>query len=400
MDNPTKTDEVVEKEIPVGILHPALLEPFRIRFFVNDEVVKDCEITINPAHRGIERIVEGMPYDKAYMIFEKVCGICSSSHNWSTVKMVERGLKMWVPERAQYIRTIGLELQRITSHLIFLGHAMEVVGHETFAMRAFLLRDSFMDLLYYLGGSRVQPSIPSLGGVRSRCDIPESLARVILETIDKAEGAVGGYVERLLADPLVMSRVTGVGVLDKGTADRLHAVGPTGRASGITFDWRKDFDQNPAYEPFDFNVVVLDDGDTKSRVATRALEIFECFKIIRQALKNIPSGPVVNNDWVLGRMNFTDGYFEAPRGELYHSTSLDDYGRIRHYKVRTPSPTNLAAMEVACVGDQVTDAVLTIASCDPCLSCSNRVSIVDLKTGKTHTMSELEVIRKYGRRRL
>jgi len=391
--------KVVEKEIPIGLVHPALLEPFRIRFFVSDEIVKDCEITLNPAHRGIERLMEGKPYEKASVIVEKICGICSSSHLWSSVKMVEMGLKIHVPERAQYIRTIVQELQRTTSHLIFLGHAMEVVGHETFAMRAFLLREMFMDLLYYISGSRVHPTAQILGGVRPRCDIPPSLGKVILETVDRAEDAIAKYVERLLADPLVMSRVTGVGILDYNTAMRLHAVGPTGRASGVKFDWRKDPVQNPAYKPFDFNMVVLDWCDTKARVATRALEIFEQFKILRQAVKNMPDGPVIDRTWRMGRMDFSHGYLEAPRGEVYHSTSLDDHGLVRNYKIRTPSCTNLPSMEEACIGDHLTDAVLTIASCDPCLSCTNRFTVVDLRRDKTRVMTGVEIIGKYGRRR-
>jgi energy-converting hydrogenase B subunit N len=266
-------------------------------------------------------------------------------------------------------------------------------------MRAFLLREMFMDLLYYISGNRVQPSAPILGGVRPRCDIPPSLGRVILETVDRGEDAYTKFVERLLADPLVMSRVTGVGILDYNTAMRLHAVGPTARASGVKLDWRKDPVQNPAYQAFDFNVVVLDWCDTKARVATRALEVFEQFKILRQAVKNLPDGPVIDRSWKLGQMGFTDGYFEAPRGELYHSTSLDDFGRIRHYKIRTPSLTNNASMEEACIGDHLTDAVLTIASCDPCLSCTNRFTIVDSKRDKTRVMTGVEIIGKYGRRR-
>ncbi|RLE49047.1 MAG: hypothetical protein DRJ31_05995 [Candidatus Methanomethylicota archaeon] len=397
MQAPNKNQQVVEKELPIGPVHPALLEPFRIRFFVNDEIVEDCEVVLGTIHRGVERILEGQPVERALLITERVCGICSNSHAWNSVRVVERGLNIEIPPRAMYIRVIAQEVQRIASHLIFLGHAMEVIGHETFAMRAFLLRESFMDILYYIGGNRVHPSVPVIGGVRPRCEITEGLKKLILELLDRGEKMFKAYVERVLADPLVMSRVTGTGYLSKEDAIRLHAVGPTARASNVRFDWRMEMDE---YKPFTFDYIFLEDGDNKARVVARALEIFECIKIVRQALKDLPEGPLVNRNWVPKRMKFTDSYNEAPRGELYHSYALDDYGRLRHYKIRTPTITSLHAVEYAAIGDHVTDAVLTIASADPCLSCCQRVEVVDVKSKKCKMFSSpIEVVKKYGWKR-
>jgi len=388
---------IVEKELPLGPVHPALLEPFRVRFFVNDEIVEDCEVILSMPHRGIERILEGLPVERALLITERVCGICSNSHAWNSVRVIEKGLNIEVPPRALFIRVIAQELQRIASHLIFIGHAMEVVGHETFAMRAFLLREEYMDMLYFIGGNRVHPAVPVIGGVRPRCEISDSLKRVILETLERSERKLRNYVGRVVADPLVMGRLTGVGYLSKEDAIRLHAVGPTARASGVEWDWRMEMFE---YKPFTYDYVILYEGDNKARVIARALEIFECIKIVRQALKDLPEGPVVNRDWSPQRMKFTDSYNEAPRGELYHSYSLDDYGKLRHYKIRTPTITSIHSVEFAAKGDHVTDAVVTIASCDPCLACCNRVEIIDEKSGRRRQFtSMIEVIKKYGWRR-
>lgn len=384
----------IEKELSFGPVHPALIEPYRIRLFVNDEIVEDCELNINMAYRGIEKLFDGLPVERALLIAERVCGICSHVHAWNAVRVIEGGLNIDVPPRANYIRVLTHELQRIASHLILFGHAFEVVGHETFAMRSFLLRENFMDLISYVGGNRVMPSVPIIGGIRPRADLTEALKRVILERVDEFEEKYAGYVTRIIEDPLVMSRLNGIGFLTKEDAIKFHATGPTGRGSGWDYDLRTKMAE---YEPFEFNVITDDSCDTKARIVVRALEVFESLKIIRQAVKNLPEGPVVNRSWKAEEMDFTTAYMETYRGELMHSYALDSQGRIRNYKIRTPTPTNLAAMEHACVGDHVTEAILTIASCDPCLTCCTRAEVVD--SGKSLVLSDLEIVQKYGWRK-
>lgn len=386
--------KVIEKELSFGPVHPALIEPYRIRLFVNDEIVEDCEININMAYRGIEKLFDGLPVERALLIAERVCGICSHVHAWNAVRVIEGGLNIEVYDRANYIRTLVHEFQRITSHLIFFGHAFEVVGHETFAMRSFLLRESFMDLLQYVGGNRVMPSVPIIGGIRPRADLTDSLKRLILERCDAFEGKYMDYVKRAVEDPLVMSRLTGIGIMSKEDAMKYHATGPTGRSSGWDYDLRTSMKE---YKPFDYNVIVLEEGDTKARVVSRALEVIESLKIIRQAVKNLPEGQVVNRSWVAKKMDYTTAYNESYRGELMHSYGLDQNGLIRNYKIRTPTITNLAAMEHICVGDHVTEAILTIASCDPCLTCCTRAEVID--SGKSRVMTDMDIVRKYGWRK-
>jgi energy-converting hydrogenase B subunit N len=392
--NPVKQNKEVveiEKELSFGPIHPALIEPYRIRLFVNDEYVEDCELTINVAYRGIEKLFEGLPIERALLIAEKVCGICSNVHAFNAVRVIEGGLNIEVPARASYIRVLVHEIQRMTSHLLFFGHAFEVLGHETFAMRSFLLRETFMDLMAYIGGNRVMASVPIIGGIRPRADLTEPLKKTILERLDEFEDKYTDYVNRIMADPMVMSRLTGVGLLSKDDAIKWYATGPTGRASGWDFDLRRDMKE---YKPFDYKVIVLNEGDNKARVVARAFELFESIKIIRQVVKNLPEGPVVNRQWIAGKMDYTIAYIETYRGELMHSYGLDEHGLIRNYKIRTPTITNLAAMEQACIGDHVTDAIVTIASCDPCLTCCTRAEVVE--KGRSRVMTDLEVVRNYG----
>ena len=334
MDKKVPRSDIIETEIPMGTVHPAALEPYRVRFFVEDEIVQEAEITIGVNHRGIERIMEGLPVEKANALTEKICGICSNSHIWNSCRTAEMGLGIEIPERALYIRVIMGELERLHSHFLYLAHGCEVLSHETFSMRIFYMREIVMELLAMIGGNRVQYGCSVLGGVRPRCDLDEAKLLRLKNDMDALEEGLTGFVERFLADSILLSRITGI-------------------------------------DEFDFNVVTQPDGDVKSNLVMRALESFESIKIIRQAIANIPEGKVINRDWEMFDTDMIESYIEVPRGTLYHSYALES-GRVRHCIIRTPSMANIGAMQYACIGDQITDAQLCIVQCDPCFTCTDR----------------------------
>jgi len=378
-----------EFEVPLGIVHSALLEPFRTRLFVDDETVVDAEITYDSAHRGIERIMEGMPVQKGLIITERICGICSHVHLWNSTRMVEKGLDIDVPQRAKHIRVIGNELERLHSHLLFLGHAFEILGHETFSMRLFMLREPVQNMLFLISGNRVHYTISVIGGVRPRCDIDKAKKKTLLNMLNELEEGCKNFANRAFNDSLIASRTKGIGVLSKDDAVKYGALGPTLRASGINEDVRTSV---PEYtENFDFNIIVFDNGDVLDRVAARAYELFESIKIIRQALETLPDEDPMNVDFEIGPMDFNHSYNEAARGEIYDSCALDDAGRIKNYIDRTPSMSSLSAMEVSTIGDHLTDASLIIASCDPCLTCTNRLTVVDEGAGKEYVLGPDEI---------
>ena len=368
MDEKVPRSKIIETEIPMGTVHPAALEPYRVRFFVEDEIVQEAEITIGVNHRGIERIMEGLPVEKANALTEKICGICSNSHIWNSCRTAEIGLGIEIPERATYIRVIMGELERLHSHFLYLAHGCEVLSHETFSMRVFYLREIVMELLAMIGGNRVQYGCSVLGGVRPRCDLDEAKLLRLKEDMDKIEEGLTGFANRFIADSIVMSRITGIGVLPQKQAIELAVTGPTLRATGVARDLRTTMFE---YDNFDFNVVTQPDGDVKSNLLMRALESFESIKIIRQAIANIPEGKVINRDWEMFDTDIIESYIEVPRGTLYHSYALES-GRVRHCVIRTPSMANIGAMQYACIGDQITDAQLCIVQCDPCFTCTDR----------------------------
>jgi len=368
MDKKVPRSNIIETEIPMGTVHPAALEPYRVRFFVEDEIVQEAEITIGVNHRGIERIMEGLPVEKANALTEKICGICSNAHIWNSCRTAEMALGIEIPQRALYIRVIMSELERLHSHFLYLAHGCEVLSHETFSMRVFYLREIVMELLAMIGGNRVQYGCSVLGGVRPRCDLDETKLLRLKNDMDAVEEGLTGFVERFLGDSIVMSRITGIGVLPQKQAIELAVTGPTLRATGVARDLRTTMFE---YDEFDFNVITQPDGDVKSNLVMRALESFESIKIIRQAIANIPEGKVVNRDWEMVDTDISESYIEVPRGTLYHSYALES-GRVRHCIIRTPSMANIGAMQYACIGDQITDAQLCIVQCDPCFTCTDR----------------------------
>jgi len=367
-DNKVTKKQVIETEVPLGTVHSAAIEPYRVRLFVEDEIVKDAEITVGVNHRGVERIMEGLPVEKANSLTEKICGICSNSHIWKSVLVAEKALGIEVPERALYIRIIMEELERLHSHMLYLAHGSEVLGHETFAMRIFYIRETVMELLRMIGGNRVQYGVPIIGGIRPRAELDLMRIQKIKDGMDFVEEKITEFAERFVSDPMVMSRITGVGILKKEDAIRLSATGPTLRATGVDIDLRRDM---PEYESFEFNVITQDDGDVKANILVRVLEIPESIKIIRQAIDHLPEGKITNRSWDMEDSPVTNNYIEVPRGKLYHSYSLDD-GRVRNVIIRTPSITNIGAMEYACIGYHITDAQLAIVQCDPCFTCTDR----------------------------
>ena len=368
MDEKVPRSNIIETEIPMGTVHPAALEPYRVRFFVEDEIVQEAEITIGVNHRGIERIMEGLPVQKANALTEKICGICSNSHIWNSCRTAEIGLGIEIPDRALYIRVIMGELERLHSHFLYLAHGCEVLSHETFSMRVFYLRELVMELLAMIGGNRVQYGCSVLGGVRPRCELNDTKILRIKEDMDKIEEALTDFANRFTSDAIVMSRISGIGVLPQKQAIELAVTGPSLRATGVARDLRTTMFE---YDDFDYNVITQPDGDVKSNLLMRALESFESIKIIRQAIANIPEGKLVNRDWEMVDTDITESYIEVPRGTLYHSYALES-GRVRHCIIRTPSMANIGAMQYACIGDQITDAQLSIVQCDPCFTCTDR----------------------------
>ncbi|RLG76594.1 MAG: NADH dehydrogenase subunit [Thermoprotei archaeon] len=379
--------------VPVGPYHPALEEMAFYKVYVEGERIVDALIKPGFNHRGIEKLAMKRSYRRNVQLFERVCGICSAAHTTAYCVAVERCLKIDVPKRAQYIRAVQAEANRIHSHLLWFGVAMHVIGFDTLFMHSWAIREDILDVVETLTGNRVNYSVNTIGGVRR--DITPEMGKYILEKLNKVEKGTKYLIRAVKEDLTIKARTKEVGVLTKEEARKYCDVGPTARASGIEEDVRR-ADPHINYEDFDFEVCVEDTCDVYARIMVRLRETLESIKIVRQAIKNLPEGPLMA-ELTVPRPNEDIGRTEAPRGELIYYIRSNYTNVPERVKLRTPTFVNLPSTKPMLIGDKLADAPQIIVSIDPCLSCNDRVIIIDVRTGKKKTMLLDEIIRRRGK---
>lgn len=389
--------------IPVGPIHPALKEPVRLDLTIDGEEVVGVDVTLGHVHRGIEWL--GMhrnnPIQSLYLA-ERICGICNVCHPFSFVMAVEQAAGIIPPERAEYIRTIIAEMERIHSHLLWAGVAAHEIGFDTIFYLAWRVREDIMDVIEYVTGNRVTKGMFQIGGVR-RDITAEQLPR-IKQSLDYYKSIFGQLKKVFLDDRTIRMRTKNVGILKKEDALKLLIVGPTTRASGVPKDVRQD-QPYAAYADLDIKAQTPDMltgtvvGDVYDRIIVRLLEVKQSIEIIEQCVEKMPPGPLLAQPKPAALLNALTkaegegvGRAEAPRGEVIHYVRLEA-GRetVSTWKVRAPTYTNLMAMPTLLIGGQIADVPIAFASIDPCLSCTNRAVIVDRKTNKKSVLGNKEL---------
>lgn len=369
--------------VPIGPYHPLQEEPEFFQLYVEGENVVDIDIIIGYNHRGIEQLSETKHFDQIPFLVERICGICSSSHPYAYVLAVEDilgGEINVVPERALYIRTIIDELQRIHSHLLWLGLAGHFIGYNTVWMWAWKYREPVLDMFEMITGNRQNYALFKVGGVRR--DIKDEDIPLLKKALDELSPALAMFKGAVMDDPVIQARLKKAGTLTKQQAIDWCVVGPTARASGVNIDVRKD-------EPYgafllntiDWNVVVEKEGDVFAKTVIRVLEMQDSVGIIRQCLDKLPKGEIDANvkDIIPGE---GIGRVEAPRGECIHYVKSDGTNRPVRHKVRAPSFMNVASNKVGAVGGTISDATLTLAAVDPCYCCTERVAVINKPDNK------------------
>ncbi len=359
--------------LAVGPFHPLQEEMEFFQLTIDGETVTDIDMRISYNHRGIEKISETLQFDQVPFLVSRVCGICSASHPLAYINAVEELAGITPPERAQYIRVIINELERIHSHLLWAGLAGHFIGYDTVFMWAWKYREPVLDLLEEISGNRNQYGNVKAGGCRE--DIPNELKPKILIEIDKIEKKIDMLIKAILDDPVLHARLKGVGVLTKEDAIKYAVTGPTARASGIAIDVRRD-DPYAAYGELDWDVITRPEGDVFAKVVVRLLEIIESIKIIRQAVKRLPDGPITTEVKEIPAGEAA-GRAEAPRGETFHYVRSDGGNRPVRHKIRAPSYVNVPSFKASCIGENIADVTITLAAVDPCYSCTERLAVVD-----------------------
>ncbi len=363
--------------LPIGPFHPLQEEAEFFQLHLDGETVVDMDVRISYNHRGIEDISTRRTFDQVPYLVERVCGICSASHPLAYIQAVEELADVTPPERSLYLRTIVNELERLHSHLLWVGLAGHFLGYNTVFMWAWKYREPVLDLLEETTGSRINYANAKIGG--SRRDIPNQLKPRMQAVLDGLEPKVEMLTKAVLDDYVLHLRTKGVGVLSQADARDYCVTGPTARASGLPIDVRRD-DPYAAYDRVEWNVITAEEGDVFAKAKVRLLECFESIKIIRQCVQQMPDGPIevavkeIPAGEALGRV-------EAPRGETFHYVVSDGGPNPVRHKVRAPSYVNVPSFKASCVGQPLADVTIALAAVDPCYSCTERLAVaVDART--------------------
>ena len=377
--------------VPIGPQHPALKEPGHFEFTVDGEIVTAARMRLGYAHRGIEKAAESRNWIQNLYLFERVCGICSHVHTMAYAMGVEKLANVEVPMRAHAIRQIVAGLERIHSHLLWLGVAAHEAGFDTLFMYSWRDRETVMNLLEQVTGNRVNYSANVLGGVK--CDIGPEQAKVIKEGLDFLEVRIRHYLEVVTTDAMFLNRTRGVGTITRDEAERFGLLGPTARASGLLRDIRVEAPYG-SYPRFPISAVTATNGDLEARCEVRLKELLVTCFAIRMLMDNLPEGPLTVKMPRKIPAGETIARVEAPRGELlYYIKSGGGENPLRVH-VRTPSLCNWVSVLEKAVGRQLADVPMLIAGMDPCFSCNDRVVTVNHSNGqKTWSWKQL---REYG----
>ena len=244
--------------VPFGPQHPVLPEPIHLDLVLEDEKVVQAIPSIGFIHRGLEKLVEKKDYSEMVYVAERICGICSYMHGMGYAEAVERMMKVEIPARARYLRTIWAEMSRIHSHLLWLGLQADAFGFESLFMESWRMREKILDMFETSTGGRVIFSVNKVGGQRR--DMDNSMIQEFVRILDGMGKEIKNISKTFLEDYAVKSRLEGVGVLTKQQALDLGMVGPFMRASGIALDTRKL--GYAAYPDLEFEPIISDIGDS------------------------------------------------------------------------------------------------------------------------------------------
>ena len=353
-------------EISMGPQHPSTHGVFRMDVVLEGERVVRLKPIFGYLHRNHEKIAEGTTYLASIPYTDRLDYFCSLTNNWAYCLAVEKLAGLQVPERAEYIRIITAELTRLQNHTCLGGFLLQDMGATgTPLMYAFREREKILDLFEALTGARMMCNYMRFGGCR--CDLPAGWLDQVRRVVAAFPRFLDEFERLLNENEILMSRTQGVGVLPKALAVNASITGPMLRAAGVNYDVRK-VDRYGIYDRFQFRVPLGDHGDVYDRYMVRVLEMRESLKILEQALRDVPGGPVVDPKAKLRgfrpKVGEAYGRIEAPKGELGFFLISDGSPNPYRYRVRPPSFINLTVLEDLCLGQHVADVVIILGSVD------------------------------------
>ncbi len=353
-------------EVAMGPHHPSTHGVFRMDVTLDGERIVRLKPGFGYLHRNHEQLAENQTYLASMPYTDRLDYFCSLTNNWAYALAVEKLAGLEAPERAQYLRVILAELTRIQNHACAVGFLIQDMGASgTPLMYAFKVREKILDLFETLTGSRMMCNYMRFGGCR--VDASAAWLDASRQVVAGLPQFVDEFEALLTTNEILMARCQGIGVLRPELAVNAGVTGPMLRASGVNYDIRK-VDHYGIYDRFPFRVPLGDHWDVYDRFMVRLLEVRESIKILEQALKEIPGGPVMDAKTKIRgfrpKPGEAYGRIEAPKGELGFYLISDGGPNPYRYRVRPPSLINLTILEDMCLGQNVADVVLILGSVD------------------------------------
>jgi len=359
--------------IPYGPYHPAFIESNYFKMSVVDEVVRKADLKLGFNHRSIIKLMERRDYYKGIYLAERVCGLCKAHHALNYCMAVEKIGDVQVPGRAQVLRTLVCEMERIQSHLMGIGIACDLVGFKTMLMQSLRVREDIQDSLELITGQRITNGFVTLGGVRR--DVTEGQANFLRRKLKSLRAGMPELFEQMESSDVWVGRLRHVGVLKPEEAIRLGAVGPTARATGRRLDVRKN-SPYAAYEAVDWDVITEAGCDSLARLKVKMRESMMSLHIAEQCLdllRTAPAGIAAK----VSELPCAEAIAktEAPRGELLYHISSNGTNTPEYVRIRVPTFMNAYIMLKLIQGSYVADVPAIMGSVDPCYSCTDRVTV-------------------------
>jgi NADH-quinone oxidoreductase subunit D len=353
-----------ELDINMGPQHPSTHGVLRLKLKLDGEVVKDCYPVIGYLHRGVEKICENKTFAQTQIWTDRLDYCSAVANNLGWAEAVEKLLGVRVPRRAQYLRTMFAELNRIASHLVWLGtHAMDI-GALTVFLYTFRDRELILDLFEAYCGSRLTTSAFRVGGLPQ--DLPADFARRVEDFLAAFPKGLEEYEGLLSENRIWKKRTIGVAKLSAEEAIGLGVTGPMLRAAGVAYDLRKAFPY-AAYAEMDFEIPTRPEADTYARYLVRMEEMRQSARIIRQCLDGLPEGPIMAKIPKALKSEVGEVYHatEAPKGEIgYYLVGEKGAAGPYRFHVRAPGFVNLQSLATMAKGGLVADVIAAVGTLD------------------------------------
>jgi NADH-quinone oxidoreductase subunit D len=364
----------------MGPVHPSTHGVLRFKLRMDGEIIRDCQMVLGYLHRGTEKFGEMKTYLQFIPYTDRLDYIAAMPNNYAYVKAVEELAGIEVPLRAEYIRVLVMELNRIVNHLMFMGSLLLDLGASTMIMYGFRERENALQLYESLCGARMTFNYIKPGGVRE--DLPDGFIPKLNEFIKDMEKRIVDYEGLVNENEIFLMRMKNIGVISAGEAINYGMTGPSMRGSGVDFDIRK-VEPYSIYPDLDFRACMRREGDSLARYLVRLDEMRESLHILKQIVDRIPVGKTVNQKYGMspntGAPSAVMSYFpriftpppgevysriEAPKGELGFYVASDGTTKPYRVKIRSPSFCNLVALPKMVVGLKIPDLIAAFGTID------------------------------------